>query len=342
MRQPTDTAWAAELSGDALTVGNILHVIHDRTWPVVAQKLQDGTRQASDGWKAYLKSKFMMYYAVKLRSDSQPSQAMLAHIEWSIELLLLEIEHESVQYWNETIRAALQTVGGSTLTASDDSTTETTDVAFAYVQYFSKKAIETGSLAVMCDHKFDLEGLKARRHELDHEYQRLSAQQRAQCEEDYQVAVDLLDKAIAIASNQPIARPAGYGDEASIAFNRQRLTYNKDRAGTENWQRWVDAYVYVAGENLLQENFSFERYAELDAFAFRESMRRDRDRATVYPPEDVIKNPRPDMGVRTVDGSVPALSSWYEKYVALAWDEAPTEDIIEGFLTELKEKGIEA
>ena len=341
MQQHTDTTWIDELSSATLTVSNILHIIYNATWPSVAQRLQDDTRQTTSKWKAYLKSKFMMYYTVQLHSDSQLRQEMIAHIKWDIELLLREIEHESVPYWNETLQAALQAVGEPTL-VTPAYTTETAEDAFAYVQYFAKKAIATGSLAVMCNHQFDLDGLEARRRELEHEYQRLSAQQRTQCEQNYQTAVSLLDKAIAIASNQPIARPVGYDDEAFIEANRRRLTYDKDRAGTENWQRWVDAYTYVAGEELLQENFSSERYSELNAFAFREAMKSDRARTTVYPPEDVIKNPRPDMGVRTDDGSVSALSGWYEKYVALAWDESPTDDIIEGFLSDLSKNGIEA
>lgn len=137
-----------------------------------------------------------------------------------------------------------------------------------------------------------------------------------------------------------------------VVRSRKDIMAKRTLVNSTNWEWWVDLYQFMAGQRKGQENYDPERNDELAAFRLLAPY----PPALEYPPEDVVRDPRPPMTVpgksdrdmramteffrnrhlRWANPKDAGIDDWFIRFRQLEWSEEPDDGIIDGFLQSVK------
>lgn len=195
------------------------------------------------------------------------------------------------------------------------------------IEHYIEQAEKVRMAALVERIEFDDAELQSRSQELRQCYAALNHVTQARYAEAYADAIEALDTARLVTAHQ--LPESDFMDNLSFM-----LSSGKDIVGSERWHWWVSCYVYAYGQEIGQPHFDERRYEELLFFETRSA---GQSEPVQYHPEDVVKNPRPDMGIALSELAVLQEIAWYEKFERLAWNEPPTDEMVDGFLTALEQ-----
>ena len=304
---------------------HMIEYVFSQTWTVLQEKVfpceeLDRTRGIA-AWQRYLKMQLMLSYAADIRRyvGNADDRRKAAEVRCKGDILIYhnKILSETREYWIREL---------SILTQDTYATSDASEDGF-FVEHYCEQAEKVRMAALVERIEFEESELKMRLRELQQKYAALSHPTRLRYAETYERGVAALNTALLVTAHQ--LPESEFKDDLSFL-----MSLGKDLVGSERWYWWVSCYVYVYGQEIGQPNFDERRYEELCIFEARSVGQTERVR---YRPEDIVKNPRPDMGVAPSDITVMQEIGWYEKFERLAWNEPPTDEMVDGFLAALEQ-----